>query len=142
MEKITIKDLTEFFKKARIGDKKIHFKNTEMINAVREASLEGNFIGVLEFSKELEESYARTNPNEPKTIMLQNARETLVALAYWADYSDISPLEWMEIGPAKAYTLRLRKDAMNLVQRVYESRQIDIVRDIFPESIKETHSLN
>jgi len=142
MEKITIKELTNFFKQAKEGDRKIPFKNTEMIEAVRSASLEDNFIGILEFSKTLEDSYIITNPNKPKAEMIQNARETLTCLAYLADYPHCYPFEFMEIGPAKAYSLGARKDAMNLVQRVYESRQIDIVRDIFPEAIKETHLLN
>jgi hypothetical protein len=142
MSKLTIKELTNFFKQAKEGDRKIPFKNTEMAEAVRCASLEGNFIEVLEFSKTLEDSYVIANPNKPKAEMVQNARETLTGLAYLADYPDCSPFEFMELGPAKAYALKLRKGTMNLVQRVYESRQIDIVRDIFPEAIKETHSLN
>ncbi|MEK6913174.1 MAG: hypothetical protein AABW47_00700 [Nanoarchaeota archaeon] len=140
MSNITIRELNAFFRKAKEGDT-IPFKNTEMVEAVRCASLDGNFIEVLELSETLENAYTTANPNKPKARMIQNARETLTGLAYLADY-ECSPLEWMEIGPAKAYALKIGKDAMNLVQKVYENRQIDIIRDIFPETTKEIHGLN
>ncbi|MBI5061873.1 MAG: hypothetical protein HZB67_06210 [Candidatus Aenigmarchaeota archaeon] len=135
MTKLTIQELTSYFRRVRTSET-IPYKNSEMVFAVKDASSVDDFRSLSELSEAIEEGYSRANPTEDRKKMVSNARGTLATLAYLADH-DPSPLDWMSLGPVAAFADEgCYGSAMSLLRKVYESREIDLMKDVFREEDK------
>ncbi len=127
----TIQELIKWFNTTL--DRTIPYRNSEMVAAVKGAASVQDMNSLEQLSDAMVGAYIRLNPDKPHETMVRNARETLATLAYLADYEP-SPTEWAALGPVRAYEQPHQHGyAMALVRRIYESKQIDLMRDVFNE---------
>jgi hypothetical protein len=130
MAEISAQELIEWFKTTT--DRTIPYRNSQMIAAVKDAASLKDMDSLEQLSDAMVGAYIRLNPDKSNETMVRNARETLATLAYLADHEPASPAEWIALGPIKAYkSPQQYGTAMGLVKRIYDNKQIDLMRDVY-----------
>lgn len=133
MAEISAQELIEWLNTTT--DRTIPYKNSQMVGAVKDTSSLQDENSLEQLSDAMVDAYVRLNPDKPYETMVRNARETLATLAYLADHEPASPAEWVALGPVKAYkSPQLYGAAMSLVKRIYDKKQIDLMRDVFQDN--------
>lgn len=136
MEELSAKELIGWLRTTTT--KVVPYKNSQMVAVVRNAALLNDKNSLEELSNALVGAYIKFNKNKPREVMVRNALETLATLAYLADHNPSSPLDWMALGPVKAYQLQQHYGpAMSIVKSIYSEMQIDLIKDIYQESSSE-----
>lgn len=134
MTKASIQELIEFLRTAT--NNTVPYKNSQMVAAVKDAASLRDMASLEQLSDAMVDAYVRLNPDKPHETMVRNAIDTIATLAYLADHSPSSD-EWITLGPVKAYMQRHQYgNAMTLVKRIYDKRQIDLMRDIFKADVR------
>ena len=117
---VELDEMNQFFRETE--DRKIPYKNTEMVSAIENACLEGKLDLVNDFITTLSDAYVRLNPNKPRKEMLNNAYETIITLAYRVDYPAKEDFKDM----LSNYLID-KKETMKMVSSVFDSRGIDLI---------------
>ena len=134
MAEISVKELIGWFNITT--DRTIPYKDSQMVGAVKNAALIQDRDSLEQLSDVMVNAYVRLNPDRPRQTMVRNARETLATLAYLADHEPASPAEWVALGPVKAYkSPEHYGPAMDLVKKIYDGKQIDLMRDVFQDTV-------
>lgn|SRR3989338_8660571 len=129
MTEVSVQELIEFFETTT--DRTIPYKIPQMVAAVKNAASGEDVDSLERLSDAMVDAYVRLNPNKSPETMVRNARETLATLAYFADH-DPTPAEYVALGPVKAYkSPQYYGTAMGLVKIIYDSKQMDLMRDVF-----------
>ncbi len=108
---------------------------SQLVRSVREASLDHDFRLLDNLLDFMEDGYFMKNPHIRREKARNNAYQLLAEAAYFVDhpaskYSVTAGLA-PDMGIGDAYNLRMNGKAMDLVEKILESKGVNIVRDVF-----------
>ena len=126
-------ELTEYFETT--SDHNLRYQVSEMAQTVNEA-IEGGQIPALEYLLSVMESAgARTDPAVPEEVRTRNARVLFAVICFAADYPPThNRTESLNMTDIYSHPALYGK-AMLTARKIFERRELDVMRDVFSEAV-------